>query len=143
LTKSFGRLRPRIICVNFQLRPLGFVLKNGKVVPDIRRHTNYYHEDIRRLNREINKYSKSSPPDMNGRLLAYILHKFLIYRLLGDKQNGWKDFRKDIRHYDNHFFFLNRAGPPVEKIAIDDIIAKMKKSLKEKYDSNYRAPINI
>jgi hypothetical protein len=109
-----------------------FSIEGGKLFPDIRRYTNYYQGEIKRLNDEIKQYPRSLPPEMNGQLLSSILQKFLIYRLLNDEVTGWKEFNEDIRHYDKTHFFLNSSGSRIEKVLIDEITNKMKKSLEKR-----------
>jgi uncharacterized protein len=106
-------------------------VENGKVSPDIKHYTNYYLAEIKRLNGQIIRYPKSLPPEVNGQLLSNILQKFLIYRLLNDEVTGWKEFNEDIRHYDKVYFFLNSSGNRIEKVSIDEITNKMKKSLEK------------
>jgi len=108
-------------------------LNEGKILPDIRHHIPYYQSEIKRLTSEINKYPKSIPPEKT-RLLSRILEKFLIYRLLGDEENGWREFNKDIRHYDSDYFYLAESlrTRGVDKIPISDIIHRMKTSLEQR-----------
>lgn len=107
-------------------------INDGKVAPDVSGHMNYYQAEIERLNNEIEKYPREIPTDFNARLLSRILHKFLIYRLLGDMEEGWREFNQDIKHYDKDFFYLCiicDEQRKADKISIDEIVGKMKESL--------------
>lgn len=110
-------------------------IENGKLVKNTSGKEEYYRSKIERLDKEIKEFPKDIPPkDGNVRLLTRILSQFLIYRLLGDVDEGWRKFQQNIKHYDDEYFYLNihfMTGK-LEKIPIVEIENRMKKSLEEK-----------
>jgi len=112
---------------------VGIVLavQEDTLIPDIQGYANYYRAEIARITEEIQAYPRETPTDDNARLLTGILAKFLLYRAAGDTEKGWEELRKDIRHYDEKFFYLK--GGLIEsgamKIPIEEIIDRMKQSL--------------
>lgn len=106
-------------------------VKEDRLIPDIKGYAGYYKKEIARINKEIRAYSTETPTDDNARLLTRILAKFLLYRAAGDTQKGWEEFKRDVRHYDERFFYLkgSLSESGVNKIPMEEIIERMKQSL--------------
>ncbi len=105
-------------------------VEKDKIISDVSNNINYYRGEIIRINIAINKFPKEIPREGNQRLFSLILQKFLIYRLLKNIDEGWREFNKDIRHYDDKFFYLydGQRKQGLDKIPIDEIKNKMNES---------------
>jgi hypothetical protein len=89
----------------------------------------YYHEEIRRIAKEIRNFPTEIPNENNERLLSLILQQFLLYRLIGEIDKGCDRFKQNIKHYDDQFFYLYRGK--LQKIPIAEIENRIRKSIGE------------
>ena len=104
-------------------------IKGSELLPNIANNTEYYRNEIKRIDSEIVAYPKDK--EKGGKLLSLILEKFLIYKLLGEMDEAWKGFDTDIRHYDDELFFLySLRKADLDKVPIKEIKSRMIKSLR-------------
>lgn len=103
-------------------------IENGKIVNDSLSYMDYYKKEIDRINLEIKQYpNKFDNTSLNDHLLSLILSKFLIYKTINKMDEGWKEFDKDIRHYDKDYFYFRNGE--YRKIPIKEIKDAIKDSL--------------
>ena len=102
-------------------------IKDSTLVRDTKTNIKYYHEEIKRIDKEIRDFSAKIPNENNERLLSLVLQQFLVYRLIGEIDQGWDEFKQNIKHYDNQFFYLGK----LQKIAIAEIENRMRESLQK------------
>lgn len=125
-----------------------YKIDNGRLVADTVKNSEYWNNEIRELNKQINILSRKIPRNatadtvrlMQGyrdSLLHAILEKFLRYRLLGQSAKGWDQLRKNLRYHDDKYFFFTFTSPMNEEIKtgkfpIQEIEETIRKSLQHK-----------
>ena len=125
-----------------------YKIDNGRLVADTVKNSEYWNNEIRELNKQINILSRKIPRNatadtvklMQGyrdSLLHAILEKFLRYRLLGQSAKGWDQLRKDLRYHDDKYFFFTFAYPKNEEVKTGKFpIQKIEETIRKSLQHN-------
>lgn len=113
----------------------------GKLLPYEQKNIRSWRDEIRKFDEQIETYCGDIPKNAalvmepeGSWLLHTILSKFLRYRLLGETRKGVQELSRDLRYYDEEYFYFQRwakgdRGMIVGKYPASDIEQTVKTSL--------------
>ncbi len=101
---------------------------DGRIVPDREGYREHYRSRIAALDKEIRDALNPSDPCSDLQLLQRLLTRFLWYRVMGESEAAWSEFRRDTDRRTPELR-IRQVGQRFEPVPLTEIEREMRRTL--------------